>query len=203
MNARADRQLWATARLVENLAELMPDVRTHVRTEHDRIDSHNDHTPGASDPTGTPRTLPSGPCAQNVPSRDDDRLMIDCGRRRPCGIHDSPVALTSVERAVEQRLRLTDALDDIEAQVKLIAVAAADALRNARRLIGTRTEEKITECRDGQHGKDGAIEWGDPTCTKPAVKSGMCTTHYTAWYRWRKRVGVDTAKMFEPGQPAA
>lgn len=56
---------------------------------------------------------------------------------------------------------------------------------------------KVTLCRDQQHGRAGAIEWGDPLCLHSPVKSGLCGAHYMQWYRYRKAHGVDTDKDFE------
>jgi hypothetical protein len=53
-----------------------------------------------------------------------------------------------------------------------------------------------TPCHDGQHGKAGVIEWGDPTCAWPADKAGLCVKHYQAWYRHRKNHGIDTSADF-------
>lgn len=42
-----------------------------------------------------------------------------------------------------------------------------------------------------QHGKAGNIEWGDPTCTWPADKAGLCSAHYQAWRRYRVRHNIN------------
>jgi hypothetical protein len=203
MTIRADRELWATARLVERLAERIGQVRVHVRTELTYADGHADHTPGASDLEGRYRPPLSGDCLVHVPIDAELDVWRVCGLSRPCSDHDRPVSLTAVERAAERRLQLAADLADFEAQCKLIVVAASDAMRSADRMIGTRLEvEKITECRDGQHGKSGSIEWGDPTCLKEAVKSNMCQAHAKAWYRWRKDQGHDVSSMHEPGTAA-
>jgi hypothetical protein len=56
---------------------------------------------------------------------------------------------------------------------------------------------KIPLCRDGQFGRSGVLEWGDPLCLRAAVKAGLCGKEYIAWYRYRKAHGIDTNKDFE------
>lgn len=213
MSKHTDRELWASARILERLAERRQQVRDHVRAELALVDSFSDHTPGASDPDGTPRKPLTGKCVARIPiegagtwSRigDDAELQVMgvCGRSRPCGEHDSPVALTAVERAAERRMQLNNNLSMFEVQCKTIVVAASDAMRAADHILGTRLEvadEAIKECRDGQFGREGAIEWGDPLCRKGADKVGLCHQHYMAARRWREKNGLDTSRMVEPG----
>lgn len=205
-----DPALYATARMVENLAALAIDVRRHARAEIALVDGNPDHTPGSVEPAVTTRgQIISGRCAASVPTHGTRNAplealeLTECGRRRPCSEHDAPVDLTAVERAAEQRLRMERWLADFDAQCNLLAVAARKALDDARTLIGTRLEvdARPPECRDGQTGKDGTIEWGDVLCCSPAEKSGLCAKHYMAWYRWRRNNGGDVTGMFsEPGQ---
>jgi hypothetical protein len=190
---RTDPALVAAARMIDRLAEKVDLVRAHVNQELNYADGHNDHTPGASEPTSGPSTPLTGTCATVVPIDADLNVWRTCGRRRPCGEHDAPVALTAVERAADRRLRLNLEYDDFVAQCRLIVVAASDALRTADRIIGTRLElGKITECRDGQDGKDGVMDWGDVLCLKPSVKGNLCQAHYSKWVRWRTKHGKKT-----------
>ena len=94
-------------------------------------------------------------------------------------------------------MRFNTWLADIEAECKLIAQATMDALRNGRKLAGTRAPVATERCCDGQVGKEGTIEWGDATCQDMPTKSNLCGRHYFAWYRWRRANGVDTSRMFE------
>lgn len=195
----ADPALLATARLVENLAYLMPAVRAHARAEITLVDGAPLKTSGAgvsSEPVRRSAPL-TGRCRANVPSVADPSELVDCGRQRPCPDHDSPVDLTPVEAAVEARLRIERWLADLEAQGRMIAAVAQSALQSGRGLVGTRLAvDRPAECRDGQAGKDGAIEWGDPLCSGPAEKSGLCSRHYMRWYRWKREHGLDTDGMF-------
>jgi hypothetical protein len=193
MTTHANRELWAAARLVERLAERIGQVRIHVRTELGYADSFPDHTPGASEATGSPTRPLEGNCAVYLPIDADLDVYRPCGHKRPCADHDTPVTLTAVERAAERRLRLSADLADFEAQCKLIVIAASDAMRSADRMIGTRIDgEKLKDCGEAQFGKGGALEWGEPVCHAPIAKGGMCQAHYSKWVRWRTKHGEKT-----------
>lgn len=86
--------------------------------------------------------------------------------------------------------------DEIEVPFESIGASFAILMRFIARF--TPTTEKITDCNQGQFGKDGAHHWGEPLCTRPSVKSGLCSTHYQAWYRWRRDTGRSTDDMFQP-----
>lgn len=90
----------------------------------------------------------------------------------------------------EQLTELTDRIDGIRI-----------AIRSTRHWINTdilRGHDMPAEpdgpppCHDGQHGKAGNIEWGDPTCTWPADRAGLCSAHYQAWRRYRVRHNITT-----------
>lgn len=51
-------------------------------------------------------------------------------------------------------------------------------------------------CKQGQHGKEGALEWGDPLCDRLPTKGGMCGAHYMRWWRHRVDHGIDTSRDF-------
>lgn len=198
----ADPALLAAARLVENLAYLMPAVRAHAAAEITLVDGAPSKMPGAgesSEPVKRSRPL-TGRCRHPVFvdfAAFEANEMSDCGRQRPCPDHDTPIELTSVEAAVEARLRIERWLADVEAQCKLVATVAKQALDSGRGLVGTRLAvDRPKECRDGLYGKDDSLEWGDPLCTDPAEKAGLCSKHYMSWYRHRRLNGVDTSGMF-------
>jgi hypothetical protein len=200
-------ELVAAARMVENLAERIYQVQDHVRTELAYADSISDHVIGASDPEATPSKPMEGNCTTRVHLGED--VWHLCGRYRPCGDHDTPVTLTPVERAAERRLHLNRALSEFEDKCKDIVLLASQALRAGDDLIGTRLaderkgENVTSQCRDGQFGKEGAIEWSDPTCEDDAVKCNLCMKHYWVWYRWRKEHGKRTPEIAEYGEDVA
>ncbi len=48
-------------------------------------------------------------------------------------------------------------------------------------------------CRDGisDTTRKGSIEWHDPTCQLPAVKLGLCQSHYDARRYWLNTHGIE------------
>jgi hypothetical protein len=54
----------------------------------------------------------------------------------------------------------------------------------------------VARCRDAQPGRDGVLDWGDPTCEELPVKAGTCSACYQRERRWRIGAGLaerDTA----------
>ena len=50
-----------------------------------------------------------------------------------------------------------------------------------------RPEDKLRLTCTGGQGEPGAIEWGDPTCSRIAAKRGMCDACYMRQRRWTQR----------------
>lgn len=186
MGSRIDRQTQATARQVENLAGLLPELRDHIRLELHHLDGSPDKYPGSVEPELLERrgTVMSGKCSGSVQTVDG--FVVACGRLRPCGEHDFPVQLTPPERVAEQRLRLQRELEDVEQRARTIRIIADGALADARRLMGERAP-KADRCTGGV-GRDGHIEWGDPTCTRvPERDGGLCSACWMREARWRTK----------------
>ena len=86
---------------------------------------------------------------------------------------------------------LRDAITDIEKQIDALA-----------RLVVKITNEPlpgldgVALCSDGQHGREGVAEWGDPACMAIPAKSGLCTRDYQRERQWR--VAADLADRSEP-----
>ena len=101
------------------------------------------------------------------------------------GMPRGEAALNAVERAAGARLRLsatrTTLIDDRDAILALIA----SALHVCRDAAGMRAPVEVSRCRDHQVGRDGVIEWGDPTCLEIPVKAGCCSACYQRERRWR------------------
>lgn len=169
--ARPDPALVATSRLLENLILLMPDVRDHVRRELANTDSYPTTVPGASAPTATP-TRKCRHC--------DGDGCDNC----------TTVEMTRVERAAHRREQITADMADVEAGIKLITVTVADVLDNARRLAGIRIERIAPKICTGGQGRENAIVWGSPTCTKVASRGDLCDACAQREYRDRKRRGL-------------
>jgi hypothetical protein len=113
----------------------------------------------------------------------------------------SSAASSTTEQAAIKRYNLTeyreqlrDAITDACNTNDCLDRLADEVLRFAGHV--TPDNEQPT-CIDGQHGKEGVIEWGDPLCRMSAVKAGMCSKHYMRWYRHRTDHGIDTSKDFE------
>lgn len=131
-----------------------------------------------------------------------DRINRAAEGSRPDGgnerVHTSRSTSTTEARALaalEHDQQLTTITNDID-RIRT-AIRRARATTNAiMRGPDVEEPEAPRPCKEGQHGKAGAIEWGDPTCDFPADKSGMCQAHYFAWYRHRKAAGIDTSNDF-------
>jgi hypothetical protein len=89
--------------------------------------------------------------------------------------------LTGVEAAASQREHLRAVLADLEANVRAIAVIAHNSCKECDRISGIRVA--VPRC-DSQ-GRDGAIEWGDPTCTSVPTRGPLCDRCSKREYRWR------------------
>lgn len=115
--------------------------------------------------------------------------------------------LTSVERTADARWQLTNAREDIRDAKARVLKEITELNHLCNLVIAMRAPKVVVKpedklkgcCCAGQKGLDGVIEWGDPLCVMPAVKKGMCQSHYFRYYRWSLAHGVDrTDKDFEP-----
>ena len=92
--------------------------------------------------------------------------------------------LTSVERAAELRWSMTGDLDDLRDMAANIIEMINTFQRQTNRALGVRAPV-ATRCKDALHGRDGSLEWGDPTCEELPVKAGLCSACYQRERRWR------------------
>ena len=113
--------------------------------------------------------------------------------------------LTSVERHADARFTLTDAreqLRDHKAQVLQSIRELNEYINVVMRMRQPRnvTKPKSNDglCCAGQHGKEGAVEWGDPMCFRMADKVGMCSLHYQRWRKHCEAKGIDRSRDFQP-----
>lgn len=94
---------------------------------------------------------------------------------------------STTEAAAINRLtidqRLQGYYDELNAAVLTISNLRRDLQHELRR-HGAPTPPPPEQC-DGR-GLDGYHHWGNPTCTLPAVKAGLCNTCYMRSYRWRR-----------------
>jgi hypothetical protein len=174
------------ARQVENIADLWPAFRAHMAAERVLADGYADHVTYAVEETTTERSTPlSGRCGANTVHGE---VLIACGRLRPCGEHDEPVTLTPTERAAELALRLEREEADVRARLVVLERVANSIMADMTRLIGTRLA-KPKRCT--AEGREGSIEWGDPTCTSLPSRGPLCDRCSKAEYRWRVGRGLN------------
>ena len=113
--------------------------------------------------------------------------------------------LTGPERYADARWQLTSAREDLRDAKTRVLEAVRQLSEVCVQTIALRAPRDVVKppdrsglCCTGQQGKHATIEWGDPLCMMPGIKSGMCQAHYMAWYRARKRDNIDVSKDFEP-----
>jgi hypothetical protein len=180
-----DRRITSIARQVENIADLWPAFLAHMRAERVLADGYADHVTYAVEETTTERSaVLSGWCQANVIAGE---ALISCGVQRPCAEHDTPVSLTPTERAAELALRLEREEADVRARLVVIERVANSIMADMTRLIGTRLA-KPKRCT--AEGREGSIEWGDPTCTSLPSRGPLCDRCSKAEYRWRVGRGL-------------
>jgi len=191
---RANQRLVAAAHLVENLAALATDVRQHVAVEMRHIDGYAAKASAAGpEERSTPARRSHASdmdrwCTVDVPSDDDPDEFVDCGKPRPCPDHDGPVELTAVERAAGERMRLEQRYADFVALLDGLALMTAEATAAAHSLLGHRAAIDVPRC--SSTGRDGAIEWADPTCSAVPSRGPLCDRCAKREYRWRSSRGL-------------
>ena len=114
---------------------------------------------------------------------------------------------STTERQAMQRIAITADLFQVREDLRSLNTLANDISRMLDRIITGRQPDDhdtpdVPVCLEGQHGKEGAIEWGDPLCAMPAVKRDLCQRHYDAWRRHRLNRGIDTSRDFAEGWTA-
>jgi hypothetical protein len=72
-----------------------------------------------------------------------------------------------------------------------------DLAHSIQKAVGVRAPVTVTRCRDNHTGRQGAIEWGDPTCEAIPDKAGLCSACYQRERRWRQAHGLP-AREIEP-----
>jgi hypothetical protein len=80
---------------------------------------------------------------------------------------------------------LHEAIDALDLSQRRLSHAAHNALRTS-----APEEVQVRRCRDNQFGRDGALEWGDPTCEEIPIKAGLHEACYQRERRWRKAHGL-------------
>ena len=113
--------------------------------------------------------------------------------------------LTGPERYADARWSLTSAREALQNSKATLLEAMRNHHEMCVRINAMRVPKDVVKpqdrsdlCCSHQGGKHAVIEWGDAFCMDRSYKSGLCARHYQAWYRARKRDGIDTSKDFEP-----
>lgn len=70
---------------------------------------------------------------------------------------------------------ITDLGDRVDALIRLV-----------KRVRNVDWAHGVKLCAENQQGREGSIEWGDPTCTELPAKSGLCGRCYQGERRWRR-----------------
>lgn len=194
MTTRPDVRLLATARIIENLAAKIVLARINARTQINAIGQLH-ATTYDDDGRGGDRTI---------------LVDVECPGTwlgHPCRIdglhtHKEAVPVTAVEDYALRRTQLENHLADLEAHCKAITTIAANASRDADRLIGTHTPGlPIPRCN--AEGRDGSKlpwpgiglphetrGWADPTCTDIPTRGPLCDRCSKREYRWRLERGL-------------
>ena len=115
--------------------------------------------------------------------------------------------LTSVESQADARWQMTDAREELRDLKDEVLLSIRTLSERCDAVMRLRLPREITKpdnkeglCCSNQQGKHAAHEWGDGTCLAHGLtnRGGLCETHWKAWYRARKRDGIDTSKDFTP-----
>lgn len=177
----ADPAILAASRLLENAAYKIPAAIRHLRRQQLTLDGMPTTASGADHGArGGGRTIA-------ITHHDDPTI--------PEGEADH-IPVTSVEAAALNQIRIvSDATGDLKAHMRGILVMVAELNQQLDRIIGPVAIPKPTRCDPS--GRDGALEWGDYTCTDAPVKGALCGRCYMREYRWRQEHGLPSRA--EPG----
>jgi hypothetical protein len=99
-------------------------------------------------------------------------------------------AALQADRLDTRAQRIRNTIADIERDIHHLSRLTRDSL-------GLRAPVTIARCRDNHTGRQGAIEWGDPTCENLPDKAGLCVACYHRERRWRQAHGLP-AREIEP-----
>lgn len=98
------------------------------------------------------------------------------------GDDDGPVARDAVRihELTAWREDLRDWIEDVGTRLDV----GLHIIRQIRNLPPAAMGVKL--CAEGQQGRQGSIEWGDPTCTELPVRDGLCAACRERERVWRK-----------------
>lgn len=99
-------------------------------------------------------------------------------------------ALTAVERVADRRIRFSTEIDTLREDAQAVVDMVHALAHMIDRAAGLRAPVEVARCRDSLHGRDGAMDWGDPTCEEIPAKAGLCSACYQRERRWRIAEGL-------------
>lgn len=105
-----------------------------------------------------------------------------------------------VERDAVRIHELTANREDLRDLITDVSERADALVRFVKHLSGTPLPGADGEalCSDKQMGREGAIDWGDATCTELPLQGGLCFRCYQRERRWRRARGLE-----DRSEPAA
>src|SRR5215207_5501226 len=179
MPARPDPRLLAAARIIENAAYKIGDAKRHLQREQLILDGMPTTASGADrDPgTGHGQTI-------RVPIEDDDGNPVLNERGEP---QYDWVPVTGIEATVIRLDNINAHRDDLLAQVRGVCTMAHNLNTDLDRILGTRIANTP---RCSAEGRQGAIEWADPTCHNVPTRGPLCDKCSQREYRYRRRHGL-------------
>jgi hypothetical protein len=99
-------------------------------------------------------------------------------------------ALTAVERVAASRVHFSTELDTLREDAQAVIEMVGALAHMIDRAIGLRAPIAVSRCRDSLPGRDGGMDWGDPTCEEIPAKAGLCSACYQRERRWRIGEGL-------------
>jgi hypothetical protein len=111
--------------------------------------------------------------------------------RGVCEVGDEGPVSRDALRIVELtgwREDIRDGIDDLERKV-------TDFVRLLAQVRGVDYAHGVKLCSENQQGRQGSIEWGDPTCTELPTKHGLCAPCYLRERGWRIRNELPTSEV--------
>lgn len=176
MTDRDIRRLEQLIGIAERLTILVPAARLILRAEAAINDGFPTTASGADRGSGG-----RGERTIAVPIIDEHGHPLIDTNGRPIVDH---VPVTSVEAAVLATERVHYSTHAIDNQLDDAARALTTLERECRRLTGILPPRADIKRCDST-GRDGTIEWADPTCTTVASRGPLCDRCSKREYRWR------------------
>lgn len=209
---RVQVQADALATLLREYLRVAPLALEHVIEQIGYVDGHPAHTAGHGVEETSVRRGPTFVDADGhqLRCREVEGRLVACevvqrvcGHVRPCPDHDTPVAMTSVDRAAIARADLVATLHQIDDDTRTLAQVINSALHVARQALGQRAPKvEVPQCNRGV-GRDGVIEWGRPWCNAvpDETRAGMCDECWQAEAAWREAHELAPRHRTSPAGP--